>query len=67
MNKEKQFDCVKFMRDSRERISKDVMGMSHEEMKKYYKQNAEKFLKSVESQPKSKNLILQFFNIFNSQ
>lgn len=33
---EKDFDAVKFMRQERDRISKEISGMSHEEIKEYF-------------------------------
>lgn len=35
MNEEKKFDSVKMMRDIRDKISKDIQGMTLEEEKKY--------------------------------
>jgi len=36
--KEKQFDAVKMMRDSREKISSETQNMTFEELKAYIKQ-----------------------------
>jgi hypothetical protein len=33
--KEKEFDCVKMMRDIRDKISRDIQGMTLEEEKEY--------------------------------
>ena len=35
MTKEKKFDSVKMMRDIRDKISKDIEGMTFEEEKRY--------------------------------
>jgi hypothetical protein len=35
----KAFDAVKFMREQRNRISKDIMNLSPEEIVKYFEQN----------------------------
>lgn len=41
-NTEKTFDAVKFMREQRDRISKDIMNLSPEEIVKYFEQNKNK-------------------------
>jgi len=38
-NTKKTFDAVKFMREQRDRISKDIMNLSPEEIVKYFEQN----------------------------
>jgi hypothetical protein len=38
----KTFDAVKFMREQRERISRDIMNLSPEEVVKYFEQNKSK-------------------------
>ncbi len=38
-NTKKAFDAVKFMRQQRDRISKDIMNLSPEEIVKYFEQN----------------------------
>ena len=35
----KDFDAVKFMRDARDRISKETEGMNFEQLKKYFEKN----------------------------
>lgn len=35
-NTKKSFDAVKFMREQRDRISKDIMNLSPEEIVKYF-------------------------------
>lgn len=32
-NKEKDFDCVKMMRDIRDQVSREIMGMTYEEQR----------------------------------
>jgi len=34
--KEKDFDCVKMMRDIRDKISRDIMHMTHDEQRAYF-------------------------------
>ena len=34
---DKDFDAVKFMRDARDKISKETEGMNFEQLKKYFK------------------------------
>ncbi len=41
-NPKKTFDAVKYMRDQRDRISKDIMDMSPEEVVAYFAERAEK-------------------------
>lgn len=41
-NTKKTFDAVKFMREQRDRISKDIMNLSPEEIVKYFEQNQNK-------------------------
>ncbi|MBK7036712.1 MAG: hypothetical protein IPI31_15575 [Bacteroidetes bacterium] len=38
INKEKQFDAVKMMRDIRDKISSDTQNMTFDELKNYIKQ-----------------------------
>ena len=38
----KDFDAVKYMREQRDRISKDIMNLSPEEIVKYFEKNEEK-------------------------
>ena len=33
----KGFDCVKMMRDIRDKISRDIMNMTHDEQRTYFK------------------------------
>ena len=42
---EKEFDAVKFMRETRDKISLEVQDMNFEELKKYYEQRRLKFAK----------------------
>lgn len=39
--KKKEFDAVKMMRDARDRISRDIRDMSHDEQVAYFKEHAE--------------------------
>ena len=39
-NTKKTFDSVKFMREQRDRISKDIMNLSPEEIVKYFEKKA---------------------------
>jgi hypothetical protein len=41
----KDFDAVKFMRDTRDKISLEIQNMNFEELKKYYEQRRQKFAK----------------------
>jgi hypothetical protein len=36
-----EFDAVKFMRNARDGISRDIQGMSHEEQLEYFKEHSE--------------------------
>ena len=38
-NTKKNFDAVKFMREQRDKISKDIMNLSPEEIVKYFEKN----------------------------
>jgi hypothetical protein len=38
----KTFDAVKFMREQRDRISKDIMNLSPEEIEKYFEKRRDK-------------------------
>lgn len=40
--KKKDFDAVKMMRDARDRISREIQDMSHEEQAAYFKKHAER-------------------------
>ena len=42
---EKEFDAVKFMRETRDEISLEIQNMNFEELKKYYEQRRLKFAK----------------------
>jgi hypothetical protein len=44
--KKKTFDAVKFMREQRERISKDIMDMSPEEIVAYFEKKSKFEVKS---------------------
>lgn len=46
-NTKKTFDAVKFMRDQRDRISKDIMHLSPEEIVNYFERHNSK--KQIES------------------
>jgi hypothetical protein len=41
-NTKKTFDSVKFMREQRDRISKDIMNLSPEEIVKYFEKKAKR-------------------------
>jgi hypothetical protein len=41
----KEFDAVKFMRDTRDKISLEIQNMNFEELKKYYEQRRLKLAK----------------------
>ncbi len=41
----KDFDAVKFMRDTRDKISVETENMNFKELKKYFEQRRSKFLK----------------------
>ena len=41
----KEFDAVKFMRETRDKISLDIQNMNFEELKKYYEKRRLKFAK----------------------
>ena len=41
----KDFDAVKFMRDTRDKISLEIQNMNFEELKKYYEQRRLKLAK----------------------
>ena len=41
----KDFDAVKFMRDTRDKISSEVQNMNYEELKKYFEQRRLKLTK----------------------
>ena len=40
---EKAFDSVKYMRQQRDRISKEIAGMTHEQELEYFRKGAEEF------------------------
>jgi len=41
--KNKKFDCVKFMRDVRTAISKEIEGMNFEQLKEYFAKRRMKY------------------------
>ena len=41
----KDFDAVKFMRETRDKISSEIQNMNYEELKKYYAERRLKFAK----------------------
>ncbi len=43
IEKTKKFDAVKMMRDIRNKIDKDIAGMTFEQEKEYFKQGAKKY------------------------
>ena len=45
----KKFDAVKMMRDIRDKIDKDIEGMTFEEEKEYFRKGAEKYKKQEKS------------------
>jgi predicted nucleotide-binding protein (sugar kinase/HSP70/actin superfamily) len=46
----KEFDAVKFMRETRDKISLEIQNMNFEELKKYYEQRRLKLAK-LKAQP----------------
>jgi len=61
MKKKKDFDAVKFMREQRERISRDIQGMSFEEEKAYYKSHSQWLDQYPNEQPN--NVFSKLLNI----
>ena len=51
--KKKKFGAVKMMRDVRDRISRDIQGMSFEEQAAYFRGHAEKARTRLEATEKS--------------
>jgi hypothetical protein len=49
-NAKKEFDTVKFMRETRDKISLEIQNMNFEELKKYYEQRRLKLAK-LKAQP----------------
>ena len=47
----KDFDAVKFMRDTRDKISLEIQNMNFEELKKYYAERRLKLAKQEAQQP----------------
>ena len=47
----KDFDAVKFMRDTRDKISLEIQNMNFEEVKKYYEQRRLKLQSTKPSTP----------------
>ena len=45
----KKFDAVKMMRDIRDKIDRDIEGMTFEEEKEYFRKGSEKYRKEEES------------------
>ena len=45
----KKFDAVEMMRDIRDKIDKDIQGMTFEEEKEYFRKGAEKYKKEERS------------------
>jgi len=45
----KKFDAVKMMRDIRNKIDKDIEGMSFEQEKEYFRKGSEKYKKEENS------------------
>jgi hypothetical protein len=41
----KDFDAVKFMRETRDKISLEIQNMNFEQLKKYYEERRLKFIK----------------------
>ena len=46
---EKKFDAVKMMRDIRNKIDKEIAGMTFEQEREYFNKGAEKFRKQTTS------------------
>ena len=51
--RKKKFDAVKMMRAARDRISRDIQGMSHEEQEAYFKEHAEQVRSKLQVAEKS--------------
>ena len=51
--KKKEFDAVKMMRDARDRISRDIQGMSHEEQVAYFREHSEQARRKLDGAEKS--------------
>ena len=51
--KKKEFDAVKMMRDARDRISRDIQDMTHEEQVAYFRQHAEQARRKIDAPEKS--------------
>lgn len=51
--KKKEFDAVKMMRDARDRISRDIQDMSHDEQVAYFKEHAERVRRELAAVEKS--------------
>ncbi len=51
--KKKEFDAVKMMRDARDRISRDIQGMSHDEQAAYFREHAEQVRRKLDVAEKS--------------
>jgi len=44
----KKFDAIKMMRDIRDKIDKDIQGMTFEQEKEYFQKASEKYEKEVD-------------------
>jgi len=54
----KGFDTVKFFRKVKEKISKEIYGMSDEQLKEYFKNNTkEKFFEKYNEQKSKKEIV----------
>jgi hypothetical protein len=51
--KKKEFDAVKMMRDARDRISRDIQDMTHEEQVAYFRVRARQVRMKVDAAQKS--------------
>ncbi len=51
--KKEKFDAVKMMRNARDRISRDIQAMSHEEQVAYFRDHAEQVRRKLEAAQKS--------------
>lgn len=51
--KKKEFDAVKMMRDARDRISREIQDMSHEEQVAYFREHGEQVRRKLNAAEKS--------------
>jgi len=53
IEKKKDFDAVKMMREARDKISRDIQGMSFEEQMAYFREHAEQARRKLAATEKS--------------